>query len=521
MKKREFSLLLLFFLLMLSINGLIINAAYTTIMSFFSQIALSSGYLKIISNLFSMILATLVIFTAIVILLERRDPAKTLAWLLILIFLPIVGFILYLVFGRQFRKRRMTAKKKVLNNSIYPLNTAFAEGKTELTWMTKTKERLINLISNNAEFPATLHNDAKILQDGEQTFAAFCEAIKSAQEYIYLETYILRDDHIGGKISGLLKAKAEKGVKVRVIFDAIGSKDLSADYLAGMRAAGVLIEPFFPVRMSILQNKINYRNHRKILVVDGTIGFVGGINIGDEYLGRDPAIGYWRDNHLRIRGNAVYFLQRIFLQDWYFMTKESLEHSFLRLSAVENGPGDKVVQITASGPDTHWETIMQVYYYAIATAQESIYMASPYFVPNESILTALQTAALSGIDVKILLPAKSDHPLVELAACSYLEELMETGVEIYLYKQGFLHSKLLMIDGVISSVGSANMDQRSFNLNFEVNALIYDNKTTQQLEKSFFEDLQFSEKLDLESFKDRSFRRQLLESGARLLSPLL
>lgn len=521
MKKPEFSFIFLFFVFLIIINALILEIAYTTITSFFSPLSLSFGYVRIIANVFSAIVATLVVFTAIVIILERRDPAKTLAWLLILIFLPIVGFVLYLTFGRQFRKRRMTKKKRVLNNYIYPLDAAFSEGRIDFPWMTKSKERLINLILNNAEFPVTLHNDVQILADGEAAFAAFIEAISAARQHIHLETYILRNDEIGAKISGLLKTKAGEGVKVRVIYDALGSRALSASYLSELREAGVKIEPFFPVRLTFLQNKINYRNHRKILVVDGEVGFVGGLNIGDEYLGRDPAIGRWRDNHLRLQGNAVYFLQRIFLQDWYFITKESLEDNFPCLFPAEGYPGDKVVQITASGPDTHWETIMQVYYYAIATAQKSIYLVSPYFVPNESILTALQTAALSGVDVKILLPAKSDHKIVELAARSYLEELMETGVEIYLYQNGFLHSKLLMIDGLIASVGSANMDQRSFNLNFEVNALLYSEELTQRLERDFREDLLHSERLALEAFKERPLLQRVLENGTRLFSPLL
>jgi len=520
-KKPEFSFFFLFFVLLLLVNVIIVDIAYTTLMSLFSQITVSNSFLKTIANVYSVIVATLVLFTSVIIILERRDPAKTLAWLLILIFLPILGFIFYLTVGRQFRKRRMTAKKKVLNNYIYPLDSTFADGKVEFPWMTKSKERLINLILNNAEFPVTLHNDVAVLTDGEEIFAAFIEAMTAAKEHIHLETYILRNDNIGGRISELLKAKAKEGIKVRIIFDALGSRALGPAYLSEMRAAGIQIEPFFPVRLPFMQNRINYRNHRKILVVDGAVGFVGGINIGDEYLGRDPAIGYWRDNHLQIKGNAVYFLQRIFLQDWYFITRESLENNFPCLFPVENYPGNRVVQITASGPDTQWETIMQVYYYAIATAQESIYLASPYFIPNESILTALQTAALSGVDVKILLPAKSDHKIVGLAAMSYFEELMETGVEIYLYQQGFLHSKILMIDGLISSVGSANMDQRSFKLNFEVNALIYSEETTKRLERDFRNDLERSEKMSLEAFKERPLTQRILESWTRLFSPLL
>jgi len=521
MKKTGFSLIFLFFLVLLVINILIISTAYTSIFNFFRHISPAAGYLRIMVNVFSVLLASLVVFTSVVIILERRDPAKTLAWLLILIFLPVLGFILYLTIGRQFRKRRMTAKKRVLNNYIYPLDETIAENRFDLTGIPRSKERLIHLILNNAEYPVTLYNDVQVLTDGSRIFPAMIEALESAREHIHLETYILRDDNIGGRIAEILMRKAKEGVKVRIIYDALGSRGLKEAFLSKLRSAGVRIEPFFPVRLPFLHNRINYRNHRKILVVDGAVGFVGGINIGDEYLGLDPEFGYWRDTHLQIKGNSVYFLQRIFLQDWYFITKESLEKNFPCLFPVKERPGDKVVQITSSGPDTHWEAIMQVYYYAIATAQKSIYLTSPYFVPNESILTALKTAALSGVDVKLLLPARSDHKIVALAATSYLDELMETGVEVYLYQKGFIHAKVLTIDGIVSVIGSANMDQRSFKLNFEVNALIYDEETTRRLESDFWNDLAVSQMLSLETFRERPLLQKMAESATRLLSPLL
>ncbi len=471
-------------------------------------------------NIFSVIFASLVVFTAVVIFLERRDPAKTVAWLLILTFFPILGFVLYLTIGRQFRKRRMIRKKAALNNYIYPLDESFSEPEN-LPPITRSKERLIRLILSNANFPITLNNQLRVLTDGHEIFPAFMAAIKEAQKHIHLETYILRDDGIGNEIKDLLIAKAKEGVKVRIIYDGLGSRKLGKKYLQELNQAGIETKAFFPVKLPILHSKINYRNHRKILVVDGTTGFVGGINIGDEYLGRDPQIGYWRDTHLELRGNAVYFLQRIFLQDWYFVTRQALDEEFSCLFPVKEPLGNKVVQITASGPDTEWEAIMQVFYYAMATAEKSLYVTSPYFVPNESILTALKTAALSGVDVKLILPAKPDHKIVFWASMSYVEELLDSGVEVYLYQKGFIHSKVMMIDGVVSTVGSANMDQRSFELNFEVNAFIYDEETTQRLEKDFFADLKHCQLLDPETFKERPLTSRFLESGARLLSPLL
>lgn len=521
MTRKEFYVILSIVAILLVLNFLTINAAYKTIFSFLGLITPPDGpWWKMTTSIFSLIMATLVVFTAVVLILERRDPARTLAWLLVLIFLPIVGFVLYLSLGRQFHKRRMTKKKRALNESIYPLNT-LAEHPSYLPDITQAKERLIQLISNNADFPITLHNQVTVLTDGSGIFSAFLDAIENAQEHIHLETYILRNDNIGEKFSRILCRKASEGVEVRIIYDGLGSRGLSKGYIEKMRSSGVEIEPFFPVKLPLFHSKINYRNHRKILVIDGKIGFVGGINIGDEYLGRDPQIGYWRDTHLQLQGNSVYFLQRIFLQDWYFVTGKALEKEYCDLFPVKEPPDNKLVQITASGPDAHWEVIMQVYYYAIATAQESVHLTSPYFVPNESLLTALKTAALSGVDVKLLLPARPDHQVVFWAAMSYMEELMEAGVEIYLYKKGFIHSKVITIDGVVATIGSANMDQRSFQLNFEVNALVYDREITARLEEDFSNDLQYSEKLDPEKFKERPLNQKILESGARLLSPLL
>lgn len=521
MKKADLKVFLSVIVIFLLCSFTII-ASYVSVLKFISYSSSVFAFLHDTSNILSLLLGALVIFTAVVMILERRDPTKTLSWLLIIIFLPVIGFLLYLYLGRQFRKRRMTAKKRVLNHYIYPLDDEMHAGiNAENSFTTKSKERLMYLIMNNAEFPLTLHNDVDVLTDGAQIFSAFFSAIKRAKEHIHLETYILRDDQIGKQLFELLIKKAREGVHIRIIYDGLGSRELSRDMLNRLTKEGIGIKPFFPVRLPLLHSRINYRNHRKILVVDGADGFVGGVNIGDEYLCGDPQLGYWRETHLHIHGNAVHFLQRIFLQDWYFVTKESLEDTFKTLFPIIEPQGNKAVQITASGPDTHWEAIMQVYYYAITTAEESIYLTSPYFVPNESILTALKTAALSGVDVKIVLPAETDHKMVFWAGMSYLEELMEAGVEIYLYQKGFIHSKVLIIDGIVSSIGSANMDQRSFSLNFEVNALIYNQSTTQRLKEDFIDDLTHSQQLDLKTFTTRPLPQRVLESSARLLSPLL
>ncbi|MGI6587839.1 MAG: cardiolipin synthase [Peptococcia bacterium] len=517
MKKREF-LLCLIILLLLSIGYFYLSVVYVDIFNL--SLSPVKGYIKT-GNVVYFIFSSMVFFAGLLLLLERRDPSKTLAWLLILLFLPLVGFILYLVFGRHPRKQRITRKKKVLNNNLYPLQQSLYQNPLPGNTEAREKARLIELIYNNADFPPTANNEIQVLTDGQEIFPAFIEAIKKAQKHIHLETYILRDDNIGNTIADLLCAKAQKGVKVRLIYDGLGSRHLGKEYLEKLRTAGVEVAVFFPVKLPFLHRKINYRNHRKILVVDGITGFVGGANIGDEYLGQNPEIGYWRDTHVCLKGNAVYFLQRIFLQDWHFITGKSLEHNSIDLFPKQKTTGKHIVQITASGPDSQWEAIMQVYYYTIATAEKSVYITSPYFIPNESILTALKTAALSGVDVKLILPAKPDHKVVFWAAMSYLGELLEAGVEIYFYHKGFIHSKVLTVDGIVSSIGSANMDQRSFSLNFEVNAFIYDQETALRLEQDFQEDLRHAKKLTLEELQNRSLGQHFIESIARLFSPLL
>ena len=520
MKKRDF-ILFLITMLLFSIVYFFVSVIYIDIFNL--GLFPMSSFLNT-GNIIYFIFSSMIFFAGLLILLERRDPAKTLAWLLVLVFLPVIGFVLYLIFGRHPRKRRISNKKRLLNNRLFPLDNSFWQETQDFIVYNEEaqeKSRLIRLIYNNADFPPTINNEIKILTDGKEIFPNFIQAIKEATQHIHLETYILRNDHIGQTIADLLCAKAQAGVTVRLIYDGIGSRSLGQAYLKKLRSAGVNVAAFLPVVLPFLHRKINYRNHRKILVVDGKIGFVGGANIGDEYLGKDPAIGNWRDTHVHLKGTAVYFLQKIFLQDWQFVTQQAIDLNIPQLFPVEKVQDNHIVQITASGPDSQWEAIMQVYYYTIATAEKSVYITSPYFIPNESILTALKTAALSGVDVKLLLPADPDHKIVYWAAMSYLEELLEAGVEVYFYHNGFIHAKVLTVDGIVSSIGSANMDQRSFNLNFEVNAYIYDKETALRLNQEFINDLKHSQRLTLEEFRKRPLGHHFIESVARLFSPLL
>ncbi len=383
----------------------------------------------------------------------------------------------------------------------------------------RSKRHLIHLMLNNNRSLLTLDNKIDLLVNGKQTFPAMLDAIASATNYIHLEFYRIEPDTIGTEFRELLERKAIEGVKVRVIYDDVGSWNIHKPYLREMRTSGVQIFPFMPVRFPSFSSKINYRNHRKILVVDGRVGFVGGLNIADKYLHGLPDLGPWADTHLKLEGEAVAGLDRVFISDWDFVSGEELKpESFLK-HVIKTG-NRCLVQVASSGPDTDWATIMQVYFSAIATAKSSIYLTSPYFSPDESILTALKTAALSGVDVRMIFPKHSDSIISNWNTRSYITELLEAGVRIFLYENGFIHSKYLLVDSVFSSVGSPNVDVRSFDLDFEVTALIYDEEFAARLGVLFGEDLLKCREAVMSDWVKRSRRERYKESLARVFGPL-
>lgn len=464
-------------------------------------------------------------FIAVVIVLENRNPSKTLAWLIVLTFLPIVGFFFYLMFGQNFRKRKRFHRKELADFGELQqvldqqLGVDYSE---QIVSGDVGRRRLVNLVLRNSQSPFTVHNRMHVLTNGVETFRAIIQALNEATHHIHMQYYIWRDDAIGRDIQRVLMEKARAGVEVRVIYDGVGSRDLDKSYIDALKQAGVEIYPFLPVVFPVVTSKVNYRNHRKIVVVDGKIAFMGGLNIGDEYLGKDPRMGFWRDTHLQVWGDAVYVLQAIFIMDWAFVKGES--HHRLQEAIyfpVHNERDKQFVQIAASGPDSEWEAIMQAYFTAVVSATQSVHITSPYFIPDDSILTAIKTAALSGVDVKLILPARPDHKIVYWATMSYLEELLEAGVNVYLYEKGFIHAKILIVDGEVASLGTANMDIRSFYYNFEVNALIYDEGIVRRLEADFQRDLEDSRRVTLGDTHDRPLRQKLKESSARLFSPLL
>jgi len=465
-----------------------------------------------------------IIFMIVVIILENKDPVKTISWSLVLFLLPVIGIILYLYLGRSMHKKKFFSRKgisdhlsldQLLDEQLIQLNDKKFIKDERLV----SKRNIMKLLLNNSKALITEKNRVRVLNNGRQTFGSMIYEMENARAHIHLEFFIIEDDYIGNRIKDILVRKAREGLLVKVIYDDVGSWSLPRRYIRELTTAGVSVFSFMPVKVYAFANKVNYRLHRKIVVVDGKIGFVGGLNIADRYFRGLGANNMWRDTFLRIEGEAVRSLQAVFLMDWRFVSGSlDIEESYFP----ENHIADHhLVQVVSSGPDSDWQSIMQAYFTAIATAEKYVYISTPYFLPNESIMTAIKTAALSHVDVRILLPEKNDSWIVGRSSRSYLEELMEAGVKVYLFIKGFTHSKLLIVDNVFSSVGTANMDIRSFNQDFEVNALIYDSETTQALKKDFLNDIGASVQLNLEEWRKRPRWDKAVESVARIFSPLL
>jgi cardiolipin synthase len=485
---------------------------------------LAGTALTVVRNLLTVIYLISVFAICLMIVFENRNPLKTLSWMLVILFIPVVGIIIYFFFGRNYRKQKIYTRKSMADSArladhadrqVSLLSTVLARESAAI----RSKEHLIHLMLRNNRSLLTLDNKLDLLVNGSQTFPAMLDAIASATSFVHLEFYRIEPDILGTEFSELMQRKAREGVSVRVIYDDVGSWNIRKPYIKKMREAGVQIYPFIPVRFPSFSSKINYRNHRKILVVDGKIGFVGGLNIADKYLHGLPHLGPWIDTHLMVEGEAVAALDRVFIADWDFVSGEELPPDSSLQNVVRTG-NRCLVQVASSGPDTDWATIMQVYFSAIATAKSSIYLTSPYFSPDESLLTALKTAALSGVDVRMIFPKYSDSIIANWNTRSYITELLEAGVRIFLYRNGFIHSKYLLVDNIFSSVGSPNVDVRSFDLDLEVTALIYDEDFALRLGVLFADDLKNCTEVTLPEWEKRSRRERYKEYLARIFGPL-
>lgn len=463
-----------------------------------------------------------------IIFIENRSPQSTLAWFLILALLPVVGFFLYALFGRSRWRRkkhlhraeeqRKLFREILANNNISPsLPNSFHKRSIHLT----------KIVQNFGGGPFADETKATLLTNGTETFSEILAAIEKAKHHIHVQYYIYRSDEVGTQIRDALIKKAQEGVIVRFLYDDLGSYSLRSPFLQPMKDAGIEIMEFDSILSPWLLETVNYRNHRKIVIVDGIIGFTGGLNVGDEYLGRSKEFPIWRDSHLKIEGKALYKLQAVFLEDWLYASSGLDSYSWKPFINKTYFPGKGIldskgaVQIVASGPSSDDTSIRNALLAAMASAKRSIWIATPYFIPDQETLTLLRLSAIAGIDVRILYPGKSDSIISDQASQSYFTPLLKAGASIYRYKDGFMHGKIVLIDDKVASIGTANMDIRSFELNYEIIAMLYESSTVLDIKRDFEQDFQNSIEIKWNVFQKRGILKRMVESLMRLISPLL
>lgn len=466
----------------------------------------------------------LVIYLAITIggivavLMDNKQPEKTMAWILVLCFMPIVGIIFYLFFGQNTRKEKVISERSM---DLLMKRSMLEFAEQENLHIPRRNRPLMKLFTNQNWALPFKDNEVSIFTDGYEFVSTLLYNIGQAQDHIHLDTYIIEDDPLGNLVADVLIDKARQGVEVRLLYDDVGCWRVKDRFFNRMKAAGIQVYAFMPVRFPAFTGKVNYRNHRKLCVIDGKVGFIGGMNIALRYV-KGTARQTWRDTHLCIRGGAVYAIQRAFLVDWYFVSRTLVTDRRYYPPVDKTIDNNCLTQIVTSSPVSPWPDIMQGYVRVLLQAHRYVYMESPYFLPTEPVLFAMRTAALSGVDVRLIVPRHGDAKLVEWASRSYLMEVIEAGVKVYLYEPGFNHSKILVSDDNLSSCGSTNIDFRSFENNFEANAFFFNEGMALRLKKVFLIDQAQSTLVDdVSYFIKRPFLQRLLESLVRLLSPLL
>lgn len=467
-----------------------------------------------------------ILFILIVVFFDKKKPESTLAWILVLFFIPYVGIILYIVFGETFRFNvKKKEREKLLNDKqildVIQKQIHYIEDDKNIRNNYKWVD-LILMNSKDSRSLITFDNEVEVFSNASDKYDRLFEDIKNAKKSINISYYIIKRDFYGKQLIDLLVEKVNEGVEVRLIYDHIGSKTTSKKFFNPLIKAGGKVEKFFPSRI-FLKLYINHRNHRKMVVIDGKIGYIGGMNIGKEYVGADKKITPWCDRHIRVIGGAVLSIQTQFFLDYLFVSKEKINledpHVLSKFYSLDINKGNKTMQIVASGPDYKESNIRNSYLKMINNAKDSIIIETPYLIPDESIMTSLKLAALSGINVKIIIPGVPDKRSVYHATLSYAKELMDSGVEVYAYK-GFMHSKLMIVDNDIVNIGSANMDRRSFSLNFEVNAIIYDSEFNKINRDIVAEELNKSVLINNQKQK-RNIFKNILERVARLFAPII
>ena len=457
--------------------------------------------------------------SVVAVLMDNRQPSKTVAWVLVLTFLPVAGIVLYFFFGQNTRRNRLISQRSV-NQIAKRSMLEFVEQKD--LHIPDSYRTLMQLFTNqNLSLPFK-DNEVAIYTSGYNFFPALLAAIGAARHHIHLDTYIFEDDPLGRLVADALMDKAREGVEVRVIYDDVGCWQVSSRFFERMREAGVDVHAFMPVKFPAFTSKVNYRNHRKLCVIDGATAFIGGMNIARRYVsGRRGRP--WRDTHLRLRGGAVYAVQRAFLEDWYFVDRTLITSRAYYPPLSATAPrNDCLAQVVTSSPVALWPDIMQGYVRILLEARRYVYIETPYFLPTEPVLFAMRTAAIAGVDIRLMVPRHADARLVELAGMSYVRKVLEAGVVVCFYEDGFNHSKLLVCDDELCTCGSSNVDFRSFENNFEANIFFYDHNMAMRMKQVFVDDLRHCTIVsNVDDMPRGSFLHRLLQSLVRLVSPLM
>ncbi len=451
----------------------------------------------------------------LVIITENRNPLKTIPWVVVLILLPGLGLVFYFFFGQDNRKQRIISRRTYKRIMKRPQAGNAAKDTCQVSEQYKP---LVTLLDHSNQCSLLYGSDITIYTDGVSKFEALFNELQKAEHHIHLQYYIFLDDEIGNQVKDILIQKARAGVAVRVLYDDVGSWNVKPRFYKEMQMAGIEVYAFLKVVFPIFTSKVNYRNHRKIVVIDGKVGFMGGMNIADRYT-KGTSWGSWRDTHFKIIGKGVHGLQSAFLIDWYVASKKLLNNKLYYPPVpvyTEN-----IMQILTSGPTGPWRTLLQAVIFIISNAKKYVYIQTPYFLPTEGLNQALQTAALGGIDIRLMLPKRSDTKMANMASHSFIDDMIKVGVKVFFYEPGFLHSKLVVSDDAITCIGSANMDFRSFEHNFEINAFVYDTDFATRMRKVFQHDIHYCEKLIPSRWLKRPVKQRMAESFMRLFSPLL
>jgi cardiolipin synthase len=470
---------------------------------------------QVAEMIFDIVYIGTIIGTIIIVILDNRNPVKTIAWVLVLMFLPLIGLVFYYFFGRSTRREKLINRKSYDRLLRKPMAAYHAQKPEELPDTYRPLIQFFRETNQSLPFQAT---DINIYTNGYTKIQALLRELQKAKRHIHLQYYIFMNDAIGNMIKDTLIEKAKEGVEVRVIYDDVGCWKVPHTFYEDMRDAGIEVRSFLKVRFPLFTSKVNYRNHRKLVIIDGETGFVGGMNLAERYV-KGLYWGAWRDTHIRIKGRAVHGLQTAFLLDWYFVDQTLITSSryFPRMDT----PGSIVIQTVTSDPVGPWKEIMQGLTIAITTAKKYVYIQTPYFLPSETVLAALQSAALAGTDVRLMLPERSDNRIIQWGSRSYLKDILRAGAKVYFYRKGFLHSKIMVSDDMLSTVGSTNIDFRSFEHNFEVNAFIYNMETALNLKEVFLQDQRESVQITLRKWQTRPIYQKAIESVVRLLAPFL